>query len=323
MLNCTDLSEFVLFADDTNTFVSGENEQEAYNAANKVLEAINVYMYANKLHINHNKVFYIHFRPKGGNATNGTNFDLKLSGKNIKQVTETKFLGVIIDENLTWLPHVKYLENKLMSCIGIINRIRDCIPPTMYKSIYHTLFESHLSYGLTVWGGIPESRLKSLFILQKQCIRILFGDKLAYLDKFLTCARSRPFNNQILGADFYSKEHTKPLFKEHGILALQNLYYYHMTLTTFKLLESKIPKSLYSCFKLSGRKETLLITPLFSHNFVYNACSIWNTVRDSLSIIKFGYLKIGSMKYKLKEMLLKRQNLGDQIEWSDENFKLS
>ena len=323
MLNCTDLAEFILFADDTNTFVSDETEYKTYDAANKVLEAINVYMYANKLHINHNKVFYIHFRPKGGNATSqGDNLNLKLGGKNIKQVTQTKFLGVIIDEKLTWLPHVNYLENKLKSSIGIINRIRDCIPLSMHKSIYHTLFECHLSYGLTVWGGIPENRLKPLFTLQKQCVRILFGDKLAYLDKFLTCARSRPFDNQILGSDFYSKEHTKPLFKEHGILVLQNLYHYHMALTTFKLLENEIPKSLFSCFDLSERKETLLITSFFSHNFVYNACFIWNIVRDSLSIFKFGCIKIGSMKHKLKEMLLKRQNLGDQIEWSAENFKI-
>ena len=322
MLNCTDLAEFVLFADDTNTFVSGENEELAYDSANKVLEAIHLYMYANKLHINHNKVFYIHFRPKGRNASNETNFDLKLSGKSIKQVTETKFLGVIIDENLSWLPHVNYLENKLKSCIGIINRIRDCIPPTLHKSIYHTLFESHLTYGLTVWGGISQNRLKSLFILQKLCVRILFGDKVAYLNKFCTCARSRIFGNQILGADFYTKEHTKPLFREHGLLALQNLYNYHMALTTFKLLESKTPNSLFSCLKLSERKETLLISPFFSHNFVYNACSIWNIVRDYLSIFKFGCMKIGSMKYKLREMLFKRQNLGDQIEWSVENFKL-
>ena len=95
-----------------------------------------------------------------------------------------------------------------------------------------------------------------------------------------------------------------------------------MALTTFKLLESKIPNSLFSCFKISERKETLLITPFFSHNFLYNACSIWNIVRDSLSIFKFGCIKICPMKYKLREMLLKRQNLGDQIEWSDENFKL-
>ena len=321
MLNCTDLAEFILFADDTNAFVSAANEQEVYNVGNNILEAVNLYLYANKLHINHDKVFYIHFKPKGVNTKSEYNLDLNICGKIIKQVKETKFLGVIIDEKLTWIPHVDYLAKKLKSCVGIINRIRDSIPTSMHKSIYHTLFESHLSYGITVWGGISKNRLKSLFTLQKQCIRILFGDKLTYLDKFSTCARTRPKENQILGNEFFTKEHTKPLFKKHMILTLQNLYYYHMALTTFKLLENKFPKSLFSCFKLSERKETLLLTSGFSHNFVYNACYIWNIVRDSLSILKFG-LKVGTMKHKLKKLLFLRQNLGDQLEWSDENFKL-
>ena len=90
-----------------------------------------------------------------------------MCGKNIKQVKTTKFLGVIIDDKLSWVPHIEYLSNKLKSCIGIINRIRDNIPSPMHKSIYHTLFESHLTYGITVWGGAPNSKLKPLVTLQK------------------------------------------------------------------------------------------------------------------------------------------------------------
>ena len=48
MLNCTNLAEFVLFADDTNTFVSADTEHDVYNRANKVLDAIYHYMIANK-----------------------------------------------------------------------------------------------------------------------------------------------------------------------------------------------------------------------------------------------------------------------------------
>ena len=190
------------------------------------------------------------------------------------------------------------------------------------KSIYHTLFESHLTYGITVWGGIPKSKLQSLFVLQKQCIRILFGDKLSYLDKFCTCARTRPYPYQLLGTDFYTKEHTKPLFGKHNIMTLHNLYNYHISLTMFKLLENKSPNSLYSCFKLSKRKETLILTSEFSNDFVYNACSTWNIIRDSLAIYKFNCMKIGTMKNKLKNFIFSRQNIGDPNEWSDENFQL-
>ena len=191
----------------------------------------------------------------------------------------------------------------------------------MYKSIYHTLFESYLSYGITVWGGISKSKLNPLITLQKKCIRILFGDKVAYLEKFSTCARSLQVEDQILGAKFFIKENTKPLFNKNVILTLQHLYHYHMILNTYKILNTRVPISLYSCFTLSKRKETLLLTPSPSHNFVYNAARIWNIVRDLLSILTFG-IKISDIKNKSKKLLFHRQKLGDQIEWSDENFLL-
>ena len=320
MLNCSNLAAFVLFADDTNTFVSAKNEKDVYDAANMLMNAIYLYMLANKLHINYDKVFYIHFKPNNHKAT-CNNYELKLCGRTIKQVKQTKFLGVIIDEKLNWAPHIEYLTNKLKSCVGIINRIRDCVPSTMHKSIYHTLFESHLAYGITVWGGVSKNTLNPLITIQKKCIRILFGDKSSYLDKFKTCARTRPIDNQTLGTGFYIKEHTKPIFKQNMILTVQNLYYYHMALNTYKILNSRVPISLYSMFTLSKRKETLLITPFPSNNFVYNACCIWNNIRDLLSIKMFG-IKISKIKNDLKQYLFSRQNLGDEIEWSDENVLL-
>ena len=322
MLNCSKLGAFVLFADDTNAFVSAKSEKDVYDAANKLMNAIYLYMLANKLHINHNKVCYIHFKPNDYIYHEKCNdYELKLGGKIIEQVKQTKFLGVIIDEKLSWAPHIEYLTNKLKSCVGLINKIRDCIPSSMHKSLYHTLFESHLTYGITVWGGASKKILNPLTTIQKKCIRILFVDNSSYLDKFKTCARSRPLNDQILGVPFYIQEHTKPLFKENNILTVRNLYYYHMFLNTYKILNFRIPISLYSMFTLSYRKETLLITTIPSHNFVYNACCIWNTIRDILSIKEFG-VKISKIKNDLKIYLFSRQNLGDQLEWSDENALL-
>ena len=45
---------------------------------------------------------------------------------------------------------------------------------TFYKDIYYTLFERHLSYGIAVWGGLSNSKLRPLFRKKK-----LFGDKVA------------------------------------------------------------------------------------------------------------------------------------------------
>ena len=65
-----------------------------------------------------------------------------------------------------------------------------------------------------LWGGVPESKLWPLFKIQKRCIRILFGNKAKYLNKFKTCCRVRPVEEQILGQEHYEKEHTKPPVKQ-------------------------------------------------------------------------------------------------------------
>ena len=51
----------------------------------------------------------------------------------------------------------------------------------------------------------------------------MFGDYNAYVDKFKTCSRARPIDKQILDEEFYSKEYSKPLFENNGILAIKNL----------------------------------------------------------------------------------------------------
>ena len=93
----------------------------------------------------------------------------------MKQVSSIKFLGVTIDENLTWLPHLEILKKKLSMCQGTLSRIKTSIPKRLHKTIYHALFESHLTYGISVWGAQSQSVLNELFIIQKKCVRLLFG----------------------------------------------------------------------------------------------------------------------------------------------------
>ena len=85
-------------------------------------------------------------------------------------------------------------------------RIRHSIPKEYYNSLYFALFESHLSYCITVWGGAAKNCIEKLFVSQKHCIRVLFGDLEKYLDKFNTAARVRPFKFQKLGKEFFTKE---------------------------------------------------------------------------------------------------------------------
>ena len=133
----------------------------------------------------------------------------------LPKVTHPKLLGVIIDNRLSWDHHIKALTKKLSCCTGNLNQIIESIPENLHTDLHHTLFESYLNYGISVWSGSPKAKLLLLFKAQKKVTRVIFGDRAKYLDKFKTCARVRPLNEQRLTTEFFIKGHSKPLFNSY------------------------------------------------------------------------------------------------------------
>ena len=317
--NCSNLGNFVMFADDTNIFVTGESKGEAYMKANKILTSIYRYMCCNLLHINIKKCCYMYFPPNRKSRDDDEEDDLLLlNGTVIKRVAEAKFLGVVMDDKLSWAPHIAQLNTKLKSYCGRLYRLKNALPEQLYKEIYHTLFESHLAYGISVWGGVSRNKLQPLFVSQKKCIRIMFGDTEAYLDKFRTCARTREYGHQKLGQEFFEREHSKPLFSLYNLLTVHNLHRYHCILETYKIVKLRIPISLYGLFIRSTRRDSRLIPPRPSCNFPYKAPSLWNSFQQFAAISDFT-VPIGSLKRSLKNCLLNAQKKYGQ-EWCENNF---
>ena len=213
-------------------------------------------MYANLLHINIDKSCCMYFPPnikytnfsnakpkknKGKGSTSDhaiekMGIEIYLGSVSLKEVTETRFLGVNFDPTLDWNAHIKSLLKKLKTSFAIIKRISSYIPPENHKNIYHTLFESHLSYCISVWGGTKKKLIDRIFTLQKSAIRYILGDYDSFLDKFNTAARTQPFGEQYLSANFYCKEHMKQLFIKHNILTSQNLFRYMAEIELAKLI---------------------------------------------------------------------------------------
>ena len=98
----------------------------------------------NKLHVNQEKSCFMYLTKTSSNDENDNGNDnippIMIEATEIKRVSEIKFLGVVIDEKLSWDAHVKSLTKKLASCTGTINRIAASIPKTIYMNLYYTLF---------------------------------------------------------------------------------------------------------------------------------------------------------------------------------------
>ena len=344
IINCNSSSDetvkLVLYADDTNIFITGDNKIDLIRKGNNIIKDINYFMKSNLLHINLEKCCYMYFNPTKNYSDENldNNYDdndelndyeddetLQINGNCIKEVSSTKFLGVTIDNELSWLPHIDNLHKKLKSATGILKNMRHNIPEEHYKSVYFALFESHMTYCITVFGHACKNYVQKLFTVQKHCIRILFGDLDAYLDKLKTCARCRPFDDQLLGKEFFTKEHTKPLFHKLSILAFKNLYNYHICLETLKTLKLKTPNCLYVLYTISKRNnETLLKLTPNNGSYITQRVNLWNSCIKLIAKSETLFeINIARFKRDLKKILLKTQNDYDAIEWyPDHNFTL-
>ena len=320
--NCHSMTQFILFADDTNIFVIGKDRNECTDKANRLLKDVYHYMKANKLHINAKKSCFMHFQPKNS-TSNELSSPIFINKTEIDEVSCTKFLGVTIDNKLCWEPHINILIKKLRSAIGSICRVSKFLPKNLQKTLYQTLFESHLSYGITVWGNAAKKFTSKLFIIQKHCIRVLLGDKESYLAKFETCMRVRQFGKQKLGPEFYIRESSKPLFNKNHILSIHNLYTSRTLLEIFKVLKSRNPYPIYQNLHLSTRKSTLLVLPKLTTTHSYQASILWNKLRNQLSPAdKEDFSSpLGKIKNIIRSLLAAKQNLGDSSRWDDLNFE--
>ena len=160
--------KFILFADDTNVFISGKNINDIIKTANIELSKIKRWFDANQLSLNIDKTNYMVF----GSKCNGLNNSLKIGGKTLKQVHSTSFLGVHIDDKLTWKKHIEHVNIKVCKSIGILKKLCNTLSKSSLIKLYKCLVLPHINYCNIVWGATHKTSLSNLFISQKKAIKI-------------------------------------------------------------------------------------------------------------------------------------------------------
>ena len=212
--NATSKFNVIMYADDTTLVSTLENFGTLNNIAviedeiNKEITKISHWLHSNKLLLNTAKskfmVFFKHPKtiPK---------LKLTINDNSIEQVTEFNFLGITIDQNVTWSAHITKTSIKIARVIGILHKLKHSFPLRILRLIYNSLIHPHLIYSLYLWGFNP----KRLTILQKRAVRIL--------------AR-RPYLS-----------HSTPLFKSLQILKLEDLYITQLYKLYYKNVNNLLP----------------------------------------------------------------------------------
>ena len=172
IVNVSDVFDAVIYADDT-TLSSTLNACNVIHRnnfdtqfINNELGKISEWLKLNKLSLNVNKSKYMIFHT---NRRNVPIIHVKIDDIEIQHVTEFNFLGMIVDENISWKCHVNYIANKIAKTVGILNRLKHFIPMNIKVMLYNSLILSHLNYGILAWGFNCGRIIK----LQKRAIRTI------------------------------------------------------------------------------------------------------------------------------------------------------
>ena len=137
-------------------------------ALNQDLAFLYDWLCANRLSLNAGKTEFIVFRPSRKQLD--LRITLKLHHTKLYESTKIKYLGLILDNKLNWKAHIAELSKKLSRAVGMLYKIKTFVTPSVLRSLYYSLFNSHLAYGLVVWGSANKTDLDKIKNLQKRAI---------------------------------------------------------------------------------------------------------------------------------------------------------
>ncbi len=230
----------ITYADDTTLVTTLECFHKSVGSSehviNEELEKISLWMTLNKLSINSSKTKTMTFHMPQKRVVYPR---LSMNGTRLDNVDSFNFLGIIINKNLSWKPHISHVAPKISKTNGVLSRLKHIVPTPILLTLYNTMILPHLQYGILSWGLCTDR----LFTLQKRAIRTITNS--------------------------YFIAHTYPLFKSLGILRLDDLYELSVLKFYYKLTNNLLPHY-FDTFKFThslSSTNTLTSTDDADHSY--------------------------------------------------------
>ena len=138
-------SEISMYADDTVIYYSGSHVNAIRENLQEDLKRVEQWLTSYRLTLNQSKTKGLLFGTRQLLQTS-SDYVLQIQGKDIKRVTKSNYLGVILDEQLNWKEHTDSICNKVNKRLGLLARIRSCLTLKAAKCVYNTLIEPIVLY---------------------------------------------------------------------------------------------------------------------------------------------------------------------------------
>ena len=136
-------------------------------------------------------------------------------GKQLQQDSWIKYLGILIDTNLSWKPQIACIVKKIQRSVGILSKLRHYLNIDILTNLYYSIIHPFLTCGIIIWGNTYSTTLQPSYILQKKAVRIMTFSSF--------------------------DEHSTPLFRLLVIMKLSDLVTLHIALFMHKFHNKLLP----------------------------------------------------------------------------------
>ena len=273
------------FADDTSIIYASKITKTIETNFNCDLKCVSEWLRSNRLSLNVSKTKLLFFRSK--NKSIPHNISIKIQDKRITPSSHVKYLGIFVDEHISWNYHVKELSNKLSRANGIISKLRHYAPKSAVLSVYYALFYSHMTYASLVWTLTSKGNLGQISILQKKCIRLINFTQ--------------------------HNSHTSTLFAMDNLLKFENIITSNKLKLALDFKLKALPHELCNLFRLNSTVHSYCTRSVTKVGFFVPAINSTsngiNTLKYSLPVtwnnFSISNPKLGEMKHspQLKKFL--------------------
>lgn len=277
----SDVFNFVLFADDTNVYCSGENLEQLIKVVERELHKLKSWFDSNKLFLNLSKTKFMVF----SNKMMDNNIQIKIDNL-LERVNYIKFLGVIIGHKLSWTYHIQNVQKKISKTIAILYKVQYILNKNELYILYSSLITPYLTYGVEIWGNTYKSRTTPVFLLQKKVIRLI---------------TQSPYNTP-----------TNPLFIQLKTLKCYDLVDLCTAKLIYKAKQQTLPQSLQAMFSVRESNYDLSGTYMFNKPYCRTKLSsncpsnkgvqLWNSFPDEIKMAT----SLPQFKILYKRMVIKR-----------------
>jgi hypothetical protein len=242
------------------------------------------WLIVNKLSINIKKTKFILFKSPKKRLNHSVT--ISISNKPIDQVKSISFLGVNIDEHLTWKNHIDSVSKKISKTAGIIARVRHYANLNTLKLVYYALVYPYLIYANVVWGNTYTKRIQKLLSKQKKIVRLMsFKSNFDHTDpifqdlKILTLPKINDYLTLLFMYRYHKTEHLSIIFNN---LFVNNSDIHHYKTRNASNLHKKYRRTNY-----------------VNHSLASKGVDIWNKLDSHLKSIN----SLIVFKSKLKKYL--------------------